>query len=187
MTAVPDWTQEPGAQEAFAAADARRIFDPEALAAAVHQLAAAADAVNVAALGSEDLPWTDLAAFLDTIREARKMVQAVESNLEVRTAKAMGAAEVKRSELDGVGFVEWHRGRSRKTWAHDAVARDVVDTHMRLLEGEVVDPWTIRDWLLEAAHVDYWRTTALKALGLDPEDYSTSIPGKLSVEVTRPG
>lgn len=187
MTAAPDWTQEPGAQEALAAADARRTFDPERLAAAVHQLQVAADAVNTAALGSEDLPWTDLAAFLDTIRETRKTIQAVEANMEVRTARAMGAADVKASEVEGVGFVEWHRGRDRKAWAHDAVARDVLAARMAEVGGEVVDPHTVRDWLFDAAHVDYWRTRALRALGLDPQDYSTTTPGKLSVEVTRPG
>jgi hypothetical protein len=179
-----DWTTEPGVQEALREADARKTFDPEALAGAVHALTAAVAAVNAAAVGSDALPWTDLAAMLNELREARKDLHAVEGNLEVRAARAMAAADTKAAPVEGVGFVEWRRGRDRREWQHDALAKDVLAAHMAEVGGEVVDPFTVRDWLLGAAHVDYWRSTVLARLGLSVEDYSVSLPGRLTVQIT---
>lgn len=188
VPATTDWLSEPGVQEAFAAGELRRRFDPEELAAAVHALRDAVDRVNRAALGSEALPWSDLAALLADLRDARKDAQAVETNLEVRTAKAMATHGLKAEELDGVGQVEWRRGSNYKTWQSEDLASAVIDRHLaERADGELPTPWEVRDWILAAAAPGYWRTTVLRALGLDPDDYSVSTPGKLSVQITRPG
>lgn len=183
-----DWLSEPGVQEALEAGALRRTFDPEELAAAVHVLTGAAARLNRAAMGSEVLPWTDLAMLLDAVRAARQEIAAVESNLEVRTAKAMAAEDLKSTELDGVGFVEWRRGSRGKSWEHEQLASAVIDRHMDdRADGELPTPWEVRDWILEAAAPGYWRVTVLRALGIDAGDYSETTPGKLSVQITHPG
>lgn len=182
-----DWLTEPGVQEALAAREHRAAFDPERFAAAVAGFAAAVEELNTSALGSDVLPWTDAVTLLAAIREARKIAQTVESNLEVRAAKAMQAAGEKQAELDGVGVVEWRRGSGSKSWASEQVAGDVLGAQLRRVGGELVDPFTVRDWLLEAAHVDYWRTTVLRDLDLDPDDYCERTPGRLTVQITHPG
>lgn len=187
MTAEADWLDDPEVQAALAGRDARAGFNPESLAESIRMARYVAEDLDQAAMGLSELPWTDAASMLADLRTARETVQRIERALEVQTARSMLAAGVKQQPLDGVGVVEWHRGRERKQWDHEAAAGDVLDALLASdPDGVPPTPWEVRDALLGAGHVDYWRVKALKDRGLDPDDYCVSLPGRVSVQIVRP-
>lgn len=185
---MTDWTSEPGVAEAFAARDTRHGFDPERLAAAVWGMEEAARELDEAALGvsSSSIEWPDLATLIEGLRRARTRAHAVESSLETQAAAGMIASDTKAADVPGVGRVEWRRGATRKQWQHDTIAQAVLDARLAETGGEMPDPWTVRDWLTEAAHIDYWRVGVLKGLGIDPADVCDTEPGKVTLDIVTP-
>ena len=88
--------------------------------------------------------------------------------------------------VDGIGRVHVHRRDAKVKWDERGTAMAVVDWHMKQLGGEQPDPYVVVDWLLEAASVGYYRVTALRPLGIDPEDYRHKEKGTIAVDVPVP-
>jgi hypothetical protein len=131
-----------------------------------------------------EIEWDDAVRLLAALRDARKRLVGIEAAFERyidrqwRRQKVTGPVAV-----EGVGQVEVYRSRERHGWDHPALAAAVVEANMPTT-GEVPDPWDVRDWLMAAAGVGYWRVTALRNLGIDPDGYCTSEPGPPSVKIT---
>lgn len=144
---------------------------------------------------STDPQATDLAAVVETVREARKALTAHERHLEHECARAMLGDY---AEGNGVR-VERSRGAERKAWDHDSWRHDVRAKVLRAhglagaqgvvtADGELVDPTVVHELLAAVQNVHSAgapKSTAMKALGLDVRDYCESSPGAWQVRVTR--
>lgn len=127
--------------------------------------------------------WQDALHQLARLRAALTTLRALESSY---VSHIYMTGEHGKRVLEGLGQVTIQRGRERKAWEHRAVAVEYVDAKLAANGYEVPDPHQVVDWVLEAAAPSYWRVTALRDAGLDPEDYCTSEPGKPSVSIDTP-
>lgn len=137
----------------------------------------------------------DLAELLLGVQEARKALQAVERDVEMRAAAAMLGDQAEGGGL----FVERYRSADRKAWDHEQWQRDVRIKAVQAAgmkgaqgvltaDGELL-PIEELGYLLatvQAAHgAGAPKTTTLKSLGLDARDYCESSPGAWHVKVQR--
>jgi hypothetical protein len=85
------------------------------------------------------------------------------------------------------GAVQRHGGTKRSKWDHGAV----LDALRRYAQENPHDPETgERDLahatykaITECAGIGYWRTGALKARGIDPDEYATKSEGRSTVVI----
>ncbi len=142
-------------------------------------------------------PDLDRAAVeLVELREVREALNEWEDVLVTFIADSLGS---NIGEVDGVGRLEVRRGRDRKTWDRRDLLRRVLDSRMPPSPDGEVDPTddgqaevdgetvSVSQDLGRVMHV--WnlgapRVTALRARGIDPDEFCESTPGKLSVIVT---
>lgn len=131
-------------------------------------------------LGQLDRDWETAASQLARLRHARQLLSTLENAYErfIGEHAPFGA-----TELLGVGLVTVRRGSDRKQWDHDGLSRAVIDAHVIANEGVSPDPFDVRDWLMDAAAISYWRTTKLKPLGIDVDDYCHKERGRLTVQI----
>lgn len=98
----------------------------------------------------------------------------------------------KRLELPGLPVLERRRGTDRKAWQSvdlldELFRRAVVDTET----GEVLDDEALIRQRLHEVLVDCvpftgslgWRVTALRDLGLDPDEWCETKPGRTSIQI----
>lgn len=91
-----------------------------------------------------------------------------------------------RRIVDGLGEVRTYRRPKSVRWDERGTAEAVIEYHMEQTGGEQPDPMTVVAWLLEAASIDYYRTTALQAMGIDPEEFRHKEKGTRAVDVPVP-
>jgi hypothetical protein len=160
----------------------------------------AALTIAVEAVDGQTLAYIDRTDDADTalcllaqVRTQRIRLATIEASLESLAARRMRAEHRDRVELPGVGLFERRGGVDRKDWDHRGVASRVVRTLL-------VDPTTgeaapeeyrdfaylLRDRLLEACRTE-WRTTALRKLGVDPDEFCTKTPGRTTIQFTPAG
>lgn len=135
-------------------------------------------------LDVDNLGIDDAARVLHEIQMARKALQASEEFLIARVHNAWVGDWKTPRHVEGVGVVRPFRGKDRKAWEHEALLHDVVNAHLEDAEGEIPDPFTIAGWVREAAGFAYWKSGALKALGIDPDEYCESQPGRRTVSIS---
>lgn len=137
----------------------------------------------------------DVAELLLVIREARTRLYAVEQDTEA----ALGKAMLSDQALSPTLRVERRRTADRKAWDHETWQRDVRTkalqaAHLKnaqgviTADGEVLPGTVLHDLLrtVESAHGSAApKVTALRALGLDPQDYCETSPGGVKVTVYR--
>lgn len=98
----------------------------------------------------------------------------------------------KRLELPGLPVLERRRGTDRKAWQSvdlldELFRRAVVDT----TTGEVLDDEALIRQRLHEVLVDCvpftgslgWRVTALRDLGIEPDEWCQTSPGRVSIQV----
>ncbi len=138
----------------------------------------------------KDLDVTSLVSMLDAVRDMTNTLKSVDERLvEVLTAKMGDPIAV-----DGVvAEVKW--GKPRKQWETEQLASLVSEE----IIARAIDPETgaletpvsqLIQQLLQFVGVSYWKVTALKALGIDPDQYCEVGPAKASVQLrktNRPG
>lgn len=122
---------------------------------------------------------------LHDLRVMRKKLHEIEA-----FAEAEAARRLPRKVYRFAGYVAERRGSGHRwtDWEHDRVA-------WALCRSVAVDPATgeinpdvvpivdeVRSRLMNAASPT-WRTTILAQYGIDPADYSTSVPNRRTVEV----
>jgi len=137
----------------------------------------------------------DVAELLLVIREARETLQGVERDAEAALGKAMLGDQAMSPTLR----VERRRTADRTAWDHEGWQRDVrakalQAAHLKgaqgvlTADGEVLPASVLHDLLrtVEAAHgAAAPKVTALRSLGLDPQDYCETSPGGIKVTVYR--
>lgn len=161
--------------------------DPDALSAAVSSIAAAVLGLNTAMRG----PNVEALDVLDTLHLLRRLRHEVETlqRLDATLVKhAYVRGEHGRQLIDGVGQVYIGRARAGERWESEAGVREYVERKLIEVGGELVDPEVIVGWVLEvlpATSSTKLRTTPLKAVGIDVEDYRSSVPGKLRVDLPK--
>lgn len=166
---------------------------------AVDHIIVAVDELNeMLDLDLGDLEFEAAASLLARLRHARMLAQTLEGSFE-RHIGQVGPYGV--TELVGVGLVTVRRTKDRKEWAHDRWKSDV---RSRIIEREldadglpdtVVDPDTgnvielpdLLHGVIEQAQDVHGagapKLTALKALGLNGDDYCTTIKGRHTVQI----
>lgn len=154
------------------------------LAAAVHDLGQA-----LMGFDGNAVEWCDL---LGRVRAVRQELAQLESLIERDTARAMPRDLL---EWDG-GTAERRGGKDRKEWDHDALSRAVTAA---IVPALAVDPSsgevdrdlaaTLHEAITQYAATNRpsWRTTALRPLGIDPDEFCTAVPGRSTVQVTLAG
>lgn len=122
---------------------------------------------------------------LADLREQRKALAEMEAYVEAAAVKRIPYGQTRIGDW----IVDVKGGKDRREWKHDdlawAVVRDVAvdkDTGEVVEEArQIVDE--VRSRLLNCIGISYWRTTQLKPLGIDADDYSTSTPGRRTVRL----
>jgi hypothetical protein len=129
-----------------------------------------------------------LAFGLDRVRELRRILGDLERAIEGDVATLMDG---KTETVDGLGTLERRKGTDRKAWQSDdllrRLVRDAVDpehTGEMPSASEVLD--AVVSTVTECAPITGslgWRVTALKARGIDPDEWCESKPGRTSVQI----
>jgi len=144
-------------------------------------LDAAADGLDTTVTlgGMAKLDGEDTIRLLDRLRSITHRLGQIDANL-VKHAYVTG--EHGEQILDGIGKVSVHRSRDRTKWDERGVAQAVIDKQMEKRGGEMPsEPWEVISWVLEVFGISYCRVTPLRAMGLDPEAFCDSSPGKPTV------
>jgi hypothetical protein len=129
-----------------------------------------------------------LAFGLDRIRELRRQLSDLERAVEADVATLMDG---KTETIDGLGTLERRRGTDRKAWQSEEllhrIIRDAVDPDG---SGELPSPGALLA-AVQMAITDCvpitgslgWRVTALKARGIDPDEWCETKPGRTAVQI----
>ncbi len=129
-----------------------------------------------------------LAALVDElagVRAERARLRTVEIDLELQIDDAMTG----RFLRVGLFELERRRGANRKAWDHDGLlsvvlARSRDERICDQATGEYEDPGAAAVRVLaETAHIDYWRTQPLRARGVDVDEYCTTTPGTVFIDI----
>jgi hypothetical protein len=159
--------------------------DHESLAAALGRLASSINGFD-RTIGEhiDNLRWEEAALLLRHARREVVLLQAAVGAIEARVIVGRREEGVFDDvAVPGVGVVSVARTRNRKAWDHDALAGLVIDQHLTGGDGVAPTPWEVRDWLMQAGHIDYWRVGVLKDLHIDADDYCSSEPGTPKVVI----
>lgn len=153
----------------------------------LNQLAAAVSDLSddvPAALDVDDS--TDaVVRLLADLREQRKALAAIEAYVESAAVKRLKYGQQQVGDF----IAEVRGGKDRRNWQHDdvafAVCRDLATDDQGVVipdMAQVID--LVRSRIMNCAQVSGWRVTQLRPLGLDPDDFSESVPGRKTVTVT---
>lgn len=121
-----------------------------------------------------------LASLKPLLADLRTLANAIEDD----AARLMPS---KREELPGIGVVERKKGTDRKAWQSEDLLRELVLSVSTADEnGEKhTDPDELLDRLKAAVPFTGslgWRVTALRAMGLDPDEWCETKPGRVSLQ-----
>jgi len=128
-----------------------------------------------------------LGADLLAIRTQRQALADIEASRESVLARVMPS-----STLDFPGLhLERKGGRDRKEWNHDGLLPALAENFATDTETGEYDPTltplycdAVRHYLRAAQVTGYRTTTGLKPLGIDPDAFCKSEPGRRTVHVT---
>lgn len=151
---------------------------------ALDLLLAAADVLQHAAAGT-GTTGLDPEETLHRLRQMQRLdflLGTVRSEL---TRHAYQTGRRGKRLIEGLGMVDVHRSDSRRRWDERGVAQAVIDVKMaeEHPDGTMPPPWEVVSWLLEAGAMDRFRTTVLRAWGLDPDEFSEYVKGKPAVSL----
>lgn len=159
----------------------------------------------------EGLDFTDAAATIALIQDIRRRLQVVEQYMTKRLGEAATEVSTKGGALPDGRLWEVRRGKVRKAWDHDSwkhdarakIANEVIDSVDG--EGQELVAYVVHEEtgqvedlnvaaLLIAAMATAQevhgstapRVTALKSLGMDPDEYAETAPGLWSLAVASP-
>lgn len=146
-----------------------------------HEILAAIESLDVDELMTNRLE--DACLNWAALEDANRVLAIVRGQM----AKMIGE-ELPEKEwvVEGLGVVSRHYKKNRTEWDKDLLLRDVLDA--RLVDnrtGEVIGQ-TPLERVLYVWNLPAPRTTALKALGLDPDEYCRSAPGGVNLQLIRP-
>lgn len=155
--------------------------EPRPLWDAVAEVAFAALHVTKEATSLSELPPEEAMRILYGLRDAIDHLRDVDAALVQHIYLHGEHGDVR---LEGLPPAKVTRGRDRKDWDARGAAFAYVDSKMVERHGETPDPAEVASWVLEVVGASYCRVTPLRAVGLDPEAFCESSPGRLSVTFT---
>lgn len=126
------------------------------------------------------LPETDALTAWAVLEDANRVFQQIRSQLVHLVAEKMSDRQV---VVDGVGTFVRHVKKDRTKWDREDLLRAVLDT--RIIDettGEITDP-TPLDKVLHVWNLGAPRTTALKARGIDADEFCHVERGGYTIEV----
>lgn len=146
--------------------------------AAVHRLHQRSRAADVSTLD-----WPDAVRL---IRDLTRVRNQITDTIDALTKHVYLTGPHGEAEVDGVGVIRVTRGQDRKAWDGLGLSRAIIDAHMEA-EGleEPPDPFTVAEWLLAGFSVGYGRVTVLRALGIPPDEFCDTTPGRPKVSLPR--
>lgn len=123
----------------------------------------------------------DLLVLLADLRDFKTELDILVREVEDDCAKLMPRKAVSTNQVlaERTGG-----GLTRRNWDSRAIAQDLVKARTEKY-GTFDSPGDVADLLVEAAGVSYWKTTALKQYGLDPDEYCQSERARQTVKVER--
>jgi hypothetical protein len=129
------------------------------------------------------------ANLLAVLRQHRQELHTLEQFVENALAKRMPG---KVLEWDG-GIATRRKTATNVTWKHADLASSVLVAALVDENGELPSEPVqavgvrVRDFLFKCAGIAYWRKGELKELGIDPDEYISSLPGRWVVDVDLAG
>ena len=143
-----------------------------------HEILAAISALDVDELMTDRLE--DACRNWAALEDANRVLAIVRGEM----AKMIGdELPEKEWTVPGLGTISRHYRKNRTEWDKDALLRDVLD--VRLVDtdtGEVVEQSPL-ERVLYVWNLPAPRTTALKALGLNPDEYCRATPGGVNLQL----
>jgi len=77
-------------------------------------------------------------------------------------------------------------GKTRKEWDHEGLRKEVIAHTVREVDpntGEIEsDAEAQIRTVFQVAHVDYWRVTQLRQMGIAADEFCAAIPGRVTVQ-----
>jgi hypothetical protein len=130
-------------------------------------------------------PSDELAVLLVALRDARGALADFAGQVERDLLAVMGERSI---EVEGVGLVEAKKSTRRTKWQnHDlyvrVVARALDERKLDETTGEYESEGTAVARVLEECARPSWRLTALRALGLDPDEWCDVDEGAWSIKL----
>lgn len=122
---------------------------------------------------------------LADVREARQQLAQIESSLERAAAVRMTGKPI--AVTDPPLYAKRRYGKDRKEWKWDDLLRELVSPVAvdsatgEVLPGAFEASAVIRDCIGFA----YGRVGAIKKRGVDPDEFCTAVPGRVTVTVSR--
>jgi len=141
-------------------------------------LLAAAEGLDIEALGA--LPLDDALRAWQVLKNAHRCLAAARSDLELAVAQRMPEGD---HAVPGSAVFRRHGRKDRKTWDADLLYRDVMDARLADLKTGEVTEQTPAERIRFVWNLGAPRVTALRALGLDPDDYCRSEWRGYSIEI----
>jgi hypothetical protein len=118
----------------------------------------------------------DLLDLLLTLREVKSEFDLIVRDVEDDCARLMRRKHFNTPQLTAE---RWAGGLDRRNWQSKDLARKII------ADGDFDHPQDVADMLFELAAVSYWRVTKLRELGIDPDEFCDSAPGRATVSVKR--
>lgn len=153
----------------------------------------ARDAMMLAAIVNdidETVSAEDLGTDLNQALVAWQVIEDANRQLAVaRTALTNLLAEdmpTKQLVVEGVGVFEKHGKKNRTKWDKDSLLRVVLDSRVVDAETGEIREESQLDRVLDVWNLGAPRTTALKARGIDPDEFSESEWAGYSIQVVAP-
>lgn len=163
------------------------VVDPPRLpvAQASTELAAAVEAYARALVSDavDPMSWQDLAVLLHDLKAAGAVLGALASNVSSTLYLKAPHGDVEHPTLGVVGI---RRAKDRTAWHHDDAATAYLDARVDAYAaehgGELPSPHEVLAMVREGASISGWKVTAFRAVDLDPDDYCTMKPGRVSID-----
>lgn len=118
----------------------------------------------------------DLLDLLLTLREVKSEFDLLVREVEDDCARLMRKKFVTTPQLTAERSPG---GYNRSNWQSRDLAKKII------ADGDFDHPQDVADMLFELAAVSYWRVTKLRELGIDPDEWCDSAPGRSTVQVKR--
>ena len=158
---------------------------PDTPEAAVSWIRSAVDSLNTAMKGYNPEDWTDAVRLLHELRKPLTLLRTLDATLS--TWIYLHGEHGLHITVEGVpGEVTVGRGRKKERWAGAEAVQEYVGRRIEELGGEMPDPETVIEWVLEVVPAASCRVTPLRDVGIDVNDYRTSEPGTITIGTPRP-
>lgn len=128
---------------------------------------------------------------LAAAKQLRRYASALERTVDESAVAEMQMSETKQFAGDGFEAV-LHSGGDRKEWQHESLVNELADRFIAKNRDRFADV-SGRDLrrivqasmneLMAAGRIE-WRSTSLRSMGVDPDEFSVKTLGSLSVELT---